>query len=234
MSCEHLRGIREYEVAQVVSYLYPNQRVLEVGPGMGWQSKFMTGLGLKVITLGIPGNIDGEQQIFYDGKNIPLQSSSVDLVYSSNVLEHIVHIVDFQKELRRILKPSGRAIHILPSGSWRWWTSFTFYLRKLQIVPYKFHRLNQATKTSPTLQQHKPQLFPERHGVSGNSLTELYTFSRHYWIRFFRSSGWVVDRVQPARLFYTGYSILGCQLPLGMRHYLSYVAGSACLIYVLH
>jgi SAM-dependent methyltransferase len=233
MSSEHLRAIREYEVTQVISYLHPNQLILEIGPGMGWQSKFMTQLGLKVITLDTPENKNGIQQIFYDGKNIPLQNASVDLVYTSNVLEHIIHVVDFQKELHRVLKPDGRAIHILPSGSWRWWTSLAFYVRKLQGLPRKFHRRKLTSQVSPTLQRHRHLLFPERHGVSGNSLTELYTFSPFYWIRFFRTTDWTIERVRPTYLFYTGYSILDSRLSLRFRHYLSYIAGSACLIYVL-
>jgi hypothetical protein len=107
----------------------------------------------------------------------------------------------------------GRAIHILPTAGWRFWTSVAFYVRKLR---------------HPDL-----NLFPERHGEFGSALSELYYFSVRRWCSFFRATGWTVERVEPNRLFYTGYSLLGGRLLLPYRRNLSDVLGSACAVYVL-
>lgn len=231
---EHLKSIREYEIARVLPYLSSDNRILEIGSGMGWQAKLMISHGLNVISLDTPENTAGWQHIIYDGKHIPLPEASIDVIYTSNVLEHIPHLTGFQQELRRVLKPGGRVIHVLPSSTWRWWTLCAFYLQKVYRLPHKFQRQKHNRQSIRILRNTtKIQFFPERHGTAGNSLTELYSFSRCYWVHFFCATGWTIERIMPNRLFYTGYSIFDSRMPMRVRHYLSYLAGSSCIIYVL-
>ena len=49
----------------------------------------------------------------YDGKKIPFEDNTFNVIYSSNALEHIPHTFEFQKEILRALKPDGYAFHIL-------------------------------------------------------------------------------------------------------------------------
>ena len=86
--------------------------------------------------------------ISYDGKNIPFPDEYFDVVFSSNVLEHIAHIDQFLLEIKRVLKSNGIAIHILPTGSWRFWTNLSHYLYiikaiLLMVYPklYHFHSI---------------------------------------------------------------------------------------------
>lgn len=69
--------------------------------------------GFDVSGIDIPSSNLKDDRIWpvtdYDGKNIPF-----DIVFSSNVLEHIPHIYDFQGEIERVLKPGSIVIHILP------------------------------------------------------------------------------------------------------------------------
>lgn len=65
--------------------------------------------------------------IEYDGVNIPFADHSFDVVFSSNVLEHIRQIEPFQRELHRILTPEGRAVHIVPNFGWRFWANLAHY-----------------------------------------------------------------------------------------------------------
>lgn len=235
MSQEHLQTIREYELHKVLPYLSQNQLILEIGSGNGWQAQMMAKLGLNVITLDLPRthNSTSIPRISFDGNHFPLQNASVDVVYTSNVLEHISQLQSFQKEIRRVLKPSGRAIHVLPTGSWRWWTSYGFYLRKFQVLRRKFHLQEAKTNNSPTPLSFRHRYIPEPHGAYGNSFIELYSFSCNHWLNTFRASGWNIEHTQANRLFYTGYSILDKRLSLKWRHYLSYFMGSSCVIYVL-
>ena len=72
--------------------------------------------------------------IVYDGQSIPLESDSVDIVFSSNVLEHIRDVEPFQSEVHRVLKPGGNAVHVLPTSSWRFWTSITSFPDKIRRI----------------------------------------------------------------------------------------------------
>ena len=235
MSLEHLQAIREYELHIVLPYLNRNHLILEIGSGNGWQAQCMEALELNVITLDLPesSNNTNARQISFDGIHFPLQNASVDIVYTSNVLEHIPHLQEFQKEICRVLKPNGTAIHVLPTGSWRWWTSFGFYLSKFYALPRKFQFKAITKIASPTLPHFRQHIIPERHGSQGNSFTELYSFRRKNWLKAFCDFGWNIQSAQANRLFYTGYSILGDRLSLKARHYLSYFMGSSCVMYVL-
>lgn len=235
MSQEHLQAIREYELRAVLPYLNQCHLILEIGSGNGWQARLMTQFGLNVITLDLPGtsNTNDVQQIFFDGTHFPLQDASVDVVYTSNVLEHVSELQSFQKEIRRVLKPNGIAIHVLPTGTWRWWTSCGFYISKFQSLSRNNRLQGLKTKVFPTLPVFRLRYIPVRHGTLGNSFTELYSFSRGRWSNIFRTFGWKIDHLQANRLFYTGYSILDKRLSLKLRHYLSYFMGSSCVIYVL-
>ena len=64
----------------------------------------------------------------YDGQRIPFSDESFDLVFSSNVLEHVNDVGSLLTESRRVLCREGMAIHILPSPYWRIWTSLAHYV----------------------------------------------------------------------------------------------------------
>ena len=55
-----------------------------------------------------------------------IESSSVDCVYFFGLIEHIVSLQDFAKEIRRVLKPSGIVIGVTPNGQSPW-----YFLRRL-------------------------------------------------------------------------------------------------------
>jgi predicted SAM-dependent methyltransferase len=124
------------------------------------------------------------------------------------VLEHIAHIDEFQKEIQRVLKPGGCAIHIMPSGNWRFWTNITVLLRAWR--PARVHG-EQA----------------------GNILSDIYYFSRRWWTQLFRETGRSIEGSYSNGLFYTGSSIMGSRLSLGTRAKLSRVLGSSCNVFVL-
>ena len=48
--------------------------------------------------------------VTYDGTTIPLEDGSVDLVYSSQVLEHVRDPEGHLREIARVLRPGGRLI----------------------------------------------------------------------------------------------------------------------------
>ncbi len=64
-----------------------------------------------------PSVVDGEPARFlrFDGRNIPLASSSIDLVVSKSVLEHVRprDVEPLVADTFRVLRPGGGAVHII-------------------------------------------------------------------------------------------------------------------------
>jgi ubiquinone/menaquinone biosynthesis C-methylase UbiE len=163
----------------------------------------------------------------YDGHVLPFADESFDIVFSSSVLEHIHHVREFQYEIQRVLKADGMAIHILPSASWRFWTSMAYYPKFLSELK------NSSASLRAKFYLFRTNRWAPRHGEFGDSFTEIYTFSKRAWLKLFREAGWTVAKTYTNRMFYTGYDTFNFALPLRVRHLMSYALGSACNIICL-
>ncbi len=65
---------------------------------------------------------------FYDGKNIPFDNETFDVVLCTEVLEHVEEPEKFLKEIHRVLKKNGKVIITVP------------FLQLLHETPYDFYR----------------------------------------------------------------------------------------------
>src|SRR5690606_12654135 len=113
----HLRAlgpIREHELQLALRY-FPSPgesgrptRVLEVGAGTGQQARLISEAGYHVTALDLPASSYANVRVYdileYDGRNIPLEAGCVDVVFSSNVLEHVADIDGLLAETCRVLK----------------------------------------------------------------------------------------------------------------------------------
>ncbi|MBT3504635.1 MAG: class I SAM-dependent methyltransferase [Piscirickettsiaceae bacterium] len=208
----HLEAVRLEELEVAHDYLPSEGRLLEIGAGTGWQAQALQDRGYDVSAIDIALSNLRNKRIWpvtdYDGMKIPFKDNTFDIIFSSNVLEHIPHIFEFQKEMQRVLKPEGIAVHILPSSSWRFWSNMTEMLKNWRL--------------------------PLVHGEhAGNSFVEIYYFSRWSWSRLFRKTDWTIETLKSVGLFYTGSSIMDSRLSINTRRKLSWVIGSACNIFVL-
>ena len=249
--------LRVFEVSQVVRALenegFPRGSVLEIGAGSGWQAKSLSEKGYDVTAIDIPGSTYSSSRIFavqeYDGKRIPFPDSRFDIVFSSNVLEHIAWIEEFQSEIQRVLKPGGMSIHLVPSSSWRLWTTLLHPVFVVQYsVPIVFRKVahifvKQATTVPQSEWSHSPSssrlsrfrtaAFTRRHGEAGNCITEQYYFSRYRWNALFARAGWQHIQRVGNKLAYTGHGILGGKMSLERRQLLSSILGSSCHLYMM-
>lgn len=237
------QAIRQYELEQVISLMPAGGSLLEIGAGAGWQAKLLAEQGFQVKAIDIGSSRYKSQQVWpvleYNGKSIPFPDRIFDVVFSSNTLEHIPHVATFMDEIRRVLKPDGVAIHLMPSATWRFWTMCTHY----PFFPYHLKKAirlfasrtvsRKVGKTKLLLDAVYEVFIPSRHGERGNVLTELYLFSHFAWLSVFHRPGWRVKARFPNRLFYTGHGLFGSLLGLRLRRLLSYLLGSACNIFVL-
>jgi SAM-dependent methyltransferase len=238
-----LETLRRFEIEQVHQWFDGRPRVLEIGGGNGHQARIMADWGCDVISVDVPGRSSTRVQYYpiqdYDGSHLPFGAASFDRIFSSSVLEHVPDLGGLLAESRRVLRPGGVAVHILPSATWRLWTSVAHYgyLAKQLAGAPAIWGAGSPTVTG-TVARHgwgrllTHILMAAPHGVSSSALTELRVFTQRHWLRVFEGCGFSVENVGTNRLFYTGYGLWPA-LPLGARQRLAHVLGSACHVFVL-
>lgn len=245
---EFLHLIREYEYTKIIRRFAPGVRILEIGGGTGYQAKCLAKDGFVVDSIDVPNSNYAGQLEFpvqpYDGRNIPFPDGYFDVIFSSNVLEHVIDLPYLQAEIKRVLRPGGYCVHLMPTGAWRLWTNVAHYTELLQrlfglaprLIPKGFskHALSDAVSVFRLMAGTvKSYAIVPRHGETGNALSEIVTFSSRHWKRHFVNQLFTINEVTPVGLFYTGHMVLGLWISLAAREKLSKLLGSACMIYVV-
>lgn len=248
----HMRSLwltRKYELDIAIKHFPPVSdktpcHVLELGAGTGQQAKYLDALGYTVSAFDLPTSNYRDARVFtieeYDGRKIPTNDEIFDVVFSSNVLEHVVHIDEVLAETYRVLKPGGVAIHLIPSPACRVWSIPTHYIWLARRIVARISakaKAKTAGGTYPRTPQSRKEwlgtLFPLRHGERGNTLTEVYFFSKRYWTLKFKSSKFAAIKTTSNGIFYTMANATGASLPLKYRKTLSTFLGSSCHIYII-
>jgi SAM-dependent methyltransferase len=248
----HSERLRRAEVEQVKSWFMPGMRVLEIGGGSGYQASILASWGCDVVSIDLPNRDAPEVSYYsvqdYDGVTLPFVSDRFDIIFSSNVLEHIQPLPPMFAEMHRVLKPEGLAIHILPSPAWRLWTSLSYYPHVFKRLTRIFHGQQQpkegvaSTPRETNSSSHpgslishviRQALLIQPHGEYPNALSELYYFSKSRWLRVFRENGFDIEQVTNNQLFYTGYMLFP-EIKMETRRTIAHFLGSACQVYIMH
>ena len=188
-----LEKLRRAEVELVRPWIEPGMRVLEIGGGSGFQASIMASWGAQVVSVDVPRQTPGNASYYpvqsYDGRVLPFADGGFDRVYSSNVLEHVGPLVALLREARRVMRPDGLAVHLLPTPAWRFWTSATHYpfLLKRGIAAMRppaggrggvAPELCERVRRRGVAHVLRRTIFPGPHGEYPNAVAELYYFSR--------------------------------------------------------
>ena len=216
-----------------------------MGGGNGWQASILASWGCDVVSIDIPGHLVPSRQYFpvqdYDGSRFPFCNEQFDLVFSSNVLEHIYNLPGVLDEVKRVLKPDGLAIHVLPTSSWRFYTSLAHYgylvawmvgLRKEDSKAEGRQSLASIVQKKGWLLLLKRGIASGPHGEYPNAISELYYFSRRRWLALFASNGFDAINWFETGIFYTGYSLFK-SISIKRRQRLSVYLGSSTNVYTM-
>lgn len=232
--------IRHYELDQLKIFFNPGLKVLEIGGGNGFQASIIKSWGLNVES--IDTNIDHKKKYFevklYDGMNLPFPDQSFDVVYSSNVMEHVEKLGFLLKEIKRVTKNGGIGVHLIPSSTWRLWTiiaHFPYLLARLFHMKSKNNessKANQFDKSSKINLNFFSKIIPQPHGEFSSAFAELYYFSKVYWKKIFKLYKFKILKIDSNKIFYTGYHLFKFRAK-NLRILLSKIFGGLCNVFIL-
>ena len=123
-----LHFVRDIEFKNAIK-LMPEDKssvILEIGSGTGHvlnklKKKYDNVMGLEVE--GSSYSFGANDVRLYDGKNIPFESDTFDVIVSFHVMEHVRDFPFLMRECSRVLKDGGVMIHVIPSSTWRFLTT---------------------------------------------------------------------------------------------------------------
>ena len=248
-SIQFLNELRAAEIAKIVGYFPRGARVLEIGAGTGRQASEIRRCGFDVEAIEISASNYSQDRLFpvteYDGRTIPFSDNSFDVVFSSNVLEHVRELSHLHGEIRRVLKPGGTCVHVLPTPAWRLWTILSAFPTAFQHVRALMPRLKprgrmtrvEARRIGTILVGMFRHLFspffPRRHGERGTFVSELWLFRARRWRKNFRENGFEIVGDEPMGLHYTGNLMFGAKRSIAQRAEMAKTFGSACHLFRL-
>lgn len=218
---------RELEMAfgQCPAGLFPTG--LELGAGDGFQSHLLTHYVQQLISSDY--NVDRLRATPHQGvtyQNLDAEAvgtmfppHSFDLVYSSNMLEHVPEPGRVLRGTHHILKDDGVTVHVMPSPFWKFCDLACY-------VPHRALRLceravqacwpsragdravaghetampshdNNCKVVTRRRSRFWSLLVPEPHGISATHWQEFHAFSQARWIGEFERAGFTVISVLP-------------------------------------
>lgn len=249
-------ALRLAEVGDAIELLRRHGRssgdLLEIGAGTGWQAKALSEAGYRVEAIDLPATrtISGHALNRhwpirdYDGVHIPFGDDSFDIIYSSNVLEHVEQLDALMEEMRRVLRPGGIALHLLPNPQWRVLSLITYYPgQAIDLLRYVARRgkpasgaTEMATDTGQQrskIQKAVKRLAPPTHGAVGSPVGEIRRYSKSSWDRYFTARHWEIIDYGNNGLTASGDYLLGTALPIETRRRIGRMMGGIAHIYLL-
>lgn len=207
-------------------------RVLELGAGNGYQSRLLAGISNRVVATdyayreNVPPPVEGVEFEFADAESVDSRypPGSFDLVFSSNLLEHLPEPEAAIRASRRLLTRGGLMVHVVPSTFWKLSYMVLFYpfqaRRLLRKVTGKARRMLRRSNDSgerdrrqsesdrwradnnPKIERSRrsrwrEELIPSPHGASSSNTREFLAFRKSRWIGLFEECDLVVAGTIP-------------------------------------
>ncbi|MES2620761.1 MAG: class I SAM-dependent methyltransferase [Bacteroidota bacterium] len=118
------QGRVDYQLQQILPFIKGKQRFMEIGAGDCSLSIAASNYCREIVALEVSKEVaensnlpENVKLILFDGFNIPLEDSSVDVAYSNQLMEHL-HPDDAAEQLKsiyRVLQKGGAYICITPN-----------------------------------------------------------------------------------------------------------------------
>ena len=175
---------------------------LELGAGNGFQATLLSKYVSRLISTEFNPDIlknKNTESIEYRICNAEeavnaFDRKGFDLIFSSNLLEHLANPRKALSGIRELLKDDGITIHIMPNPFWKL-CHMLFYIPNRclivleRILNNKPIRTNSMPKTRTVKKSLMHSLLTIKpHGVSDGNIKEFFAFTKSRWIREFEKA----------------------------------------------
>lgn len=221
---KYLHTLRSHEFSLVFSR-FPKKafgRVLEVGAGDGFQTELLAPFAWQLIssdfdTSFVKRRVRGVSYRDIDAERLTSAFTSedrFDLIYSSNLMEHLRDPHRFLAAVHGLLADDGITIHIMPNPFWKaCQLSFYHFHVAVRLAGYFSARLrgkdadgigrgagalrgfSNNPKSSRQWPLWKRLFLPPPHGEYVSHLEEFLKYRKRRWIGEFNDAGFSVVRV---------------------------------------
>ncbi|MCK5477105.1 MAG: class I SAM-dependent methyltransferase [Candidatus Aenigmarchaeota archaeon] len=196
----------------------PDANGLEIGSGNCYQSNFLKKKFSFLISTEYDKNAIDKKNLkdilflLCDAQNLCFKKNKFNVIYSSNVFEHIPNKHEALKEMTRVLKDDGVMIHIMPSRTWKILNFFGHYLNLLRSVIImlilKKEKPPEKTINKKENVEEKKKIMrffiPPIHGTYKTHFEEYICFGKNRWIVFFEKNNMKIEKIIKMPL-YSGY-----------------------------
>jgi 2-polyprenyl-3-methyl-5-hydroxy-6-metoxy-1,4-benzoquinol methylase len=254
--------LKDFEVAIILEILEKevgNEAiVLEIGGGDGYTASKISQKGYRVISI----DPSPRRPSYYNVEKMSAENligypnNKSDVVFSSNVLEHIENLGEALSEMKRVLKPNGIMIHSVPTPACTFATMLAqpiSYFRSIVLslkdkvsvdvkretldkIPFKIKDNKKVLiiKIVKLLRTLNPIniFWGSGHGASKSRLRSLWIWRRSYWKNIFNMNGLSVKSIYTVPFFMSMHKIFPGKF-LGIRKYLGKHGLQVDDIYVL-
>lgn len=229
---KHLHTIRAYEIKKIIDMLPRKyfKKGIEFGAGDGYQTSLFapyfenyvsTDLNFKRIKDSF--KIASVTYLQCDADNIPaalFEKNSFDIVFSSNLIEHLSNPEKFLCDTKALLVPEGFAVHVVPGRLVKVSYLGLFYLNLLVLILdrlvgiffgkkiFRGSKINLEnninTKHQNRLTNFERFFLPRIHGNYPTHYKEFYSWGKHTWIQLFENNGFKLVAYGKGKVF-SGY-----------------------------
>ena len=188
-------------------------RALELGAGDGFQTQLTHRVAENYVSTDLSldrlwaNRISGVSYCACDAEEVGsvFAPQSFDLVFSSNLLEHLPEVGAALEGIHRILRDDGITVHAMPNRFWKA-SQLLFFYPHIAFRGFEklLERIHVGLPTSSGNARHLPpnnlksvrkprgrwaRLFPAPHGVSSTHRAEFHAFARAGWEQRLRNHG---------------------------------------------
>lgn len=152
----------DYIPALIDSFASPGLRVLEIGCGLGSDSRSIARRGACLVSLDLSLNnvlltrtgmrllgLEGLGGVCADAERLPFKDNSFDVVYSFGVLHHTPRTRQAIEEAYRVLKPGGRCVVMLYHKGYAYYLLLLRYGWKLLLRRFTSESLMSRYDSTP-------------------------------------------------------------------------------------
>jgi len=227
--------------------------LLDVGAGSGFLDRELENRGMKVISF----DPNPRRPYYYRvvkalGHNLPLRNDQADAILCAHVLEHIPdrYVGLTLQEFKRVLKPSGKMIIMLPSSACMFLNIISQPLANIRrivmaIMPKIAKSENDALgnnflnakRENLMIKGFKVVtirwLLPAPHGVGMSAVHEFFTWRVRRWKDKLEKTDFIVSKIKKDGIARSQHHIFGI-LFWNLREYFGKVGFSGTNIFIVH